>query len=116
MRQARVEHGASTEGVKEEDEKRCKKRARFAIKSPIKLLNGLVPASGSDTHKGTKSRVRAVNLSGGIFITASGEREGDGQTRTDGRTVHRCHGEKEREGERFVPARAVLRLARLLAP
>ena len=97
MRQARVEHGASTEGVKEEDEKRCKKRARFAIKSPIKLLNGLVPASGSDTHKGTKSRVRAVNLSGGIFITASGEREGDGQTRTDGRCTDATERKRGRE-------------------
>ena len=92
----------------------AKKRARFAIKSPIKLLNGLVPASGSDTHKGTKSRVRAVNLSGGIFITTSGGREGDGQTRTDGRCTDAT--EREKEAERFVPARAVLRLARLLAP
>ena len=86
------------------------KRARFAIKSPIKFLNGLVPpsvpASGSDTHKGTKSRVRAVNLFGGIFITAIGETE----TRTDGRCTDATG------GERFVSAGAVLRLARLLSP
>ena len=111
MRQARVEHGAPRVS-KRRTRRGAKKRARFAIKSPIKLLNGLVPASASgfDAHKGTKSRVRAVNLFGGIFITASGGREGDGQTRTDGAPMPRG------ERERFVPARAVLRLARLLAP
>lgn len=95
MRQARVEHGAPRVS-KRRTRRGAKKRARFAIKSPIKLLNGLVPASGSDTHKGTKSRVRAVNLSGGIFITASGEREGDGQTRTDGAPMPRRERGRER--------------------
>ena len=56
-----------------------RERMRFAIKSPIKLLNGPV------VHKGTKSKLRpkspngrrkAVNLFEGIFITADGRRVG----------------------------------------
>ena len=76
----------------------------------------------SVVHKGTKSKLRpdadatgeggrAVNLFEGIFITAIGGRGRGTDRRGRGR---RCH--RERERERFVPARAVLRLAQLLAP
>ena len=58
----------------------AKKRARFAIKSPIKLFEWSLRV-----HKGTKSKLRpkspngrskAVNLFEGIFITADGRRVG----------------------------------------
>ena len=66
----------SGEGVEEVQ----KKRARFAIKSPIKLFEWSLRV-----HKGTKSKLRpkspngrskAVNLFEGIFITADGRRVG----------------------------------------
>ena len=50
MRQARVEHGAPRVS-KKRTRRGAKKRARFAIKSPIKLLNGLVPAPGPTPTK-----------------------------------------------------------------
>ena len=81
----------------------AKKRARFAIKSPIKLLNGPV------VHKGTKSkrlgRASELRPKEGSKSFRGYFHNGHRRKR-DGRPCHR---------ERFVPARAVLRLAQLFA-